>query len=113
MLDSIHVPNPGKPELKIESAWGGQVFIVFAVIQKDQVEGMPSSLSPSLGPSRQGREVRCRLLGICRYPRMFFLGHGFKGLARINKKLFPVSEAKPYHYLCLTVFIRVLIYPGP
>jgi hypothetical protein len=30
----------------------------YAVIQKDQVEGMPSILSPSLGPSRQGREVK-------------------------------------------------------
>jgi len=38
------------------------------VIQKDQVEGLPSILSPSLNPSRQGREVKCRLLEISGYP---------------------------------------------
>jgi hypothetical protein len=35
------------------------------VIQKDQVEGMLSILSPSLNPSRGGREVKSRLLGLC------------------------------------------------
>jgi len=30
------------------------------LIQKDQVEGMLSILSPSLNPSHQGREAKCR-----------------------------------------------------
>ncbi|CAB1070322.1 hypothetical protein D1AOALGA4SA_13059, partial [Olavius algarvensis Delta 1 endosymbiont] len=33
-----------------------------SLIQKAQVEGMLSILSPSLNPSHQGREVKCRLL---------------------------------------------------
>ena len=36
------------------------------VIQKDQVEGMLSILSPSLNPSRRGREVKSHLLWFCR-----------------------------------------------
>lgn len=48
----------------------------FAVIQKGQVEGIASFLSPSLNASdstelvadRQGREVYCLLLGLYRQP---------------------------------------------
>jgi len=33
------------------------------VVQKDQIEGMLSILSPSLNPSRRGREVKFNILG--------------------------------------------------
>ena len=46
------------------------------VVQKDQIEGMLSILSPSLNPSRRGREVKFNILGfVDDQVVLFFLQH--------------------------------------
>jgi len=51
---------------RLQAAPTRQEFNLYMAIQKGQVEGKPSTFSPTLNPCRRGREVKSHLPGLCR-----------------------------------------------
>jgi hypothetical protein len=77
------------------------IIFLYVVIQKDQVEGIGSFLSPSLNPSRQGREA--------------YLGFVDNQISVFYEKIFPPQRHKNLKKriltrafaLCLGAFVAI------